>query len=257
MPESTLMPAVLPQAAGWYGKIPALGDFASRRLTQQFIETMDDWLQRSLSESREQLGSDWLACYLNSPIWRFVLLPGLCGNTCWAGVMMPSIDQVGRHFPLLIAAPFDAGPASLCRLVAANEWFDGLEQAALACLDLAASVDALEARLAQLAAPVTDAGTEPARRAGAALASWWRDPGDAAFASTLAVRDCTAVVESAGSCLLGEVGSGRSLWWHCDPPNDTMRLHAFRGLPPPSTHVALLATIVPGQAAALPGAVPA
>lgn len=257
MSESTLMAKALPQAAGWYGKIPALGDFGSRRLTQQFIGMMDDWLQHSLIESREQLGSQWLAYYLNSPIWRFILLPGVCGDTCWAGVMMPSVDQVGRHFPLLIAAPFDAEPAFLCRLVAANEWFVGLEEAALACLDLAASVDALEARLAQLAAPVTDAGTDPARRAGAALASWWRDPGDAAFASTLAVRDCTAVVEAAGSCLLGEVGSGRSLWWHCDPSNDTMRLHAFHGLPPPSIHIVLLASLAPCPAVEPPGAVSA
>lgn len=257
MSEPTLMPSALPQAAGWYGKIPALGDFASRRLTQQFIGMMDDWLQRSLSESRAQLGTDWLACYLNSPIWRFILLPGLCGDTCWAGVMMPSVDQVGRHFPLLIAASFDSGGTSLCRLVAANEWFDGLEEAALACLDLAASVDALEARLAQLAPGVADAGTDPARRAGAALASWWRDPGDAAFASTLAARDCAAVTEAAGSCLLSEAGSGRSLWWHYDPSDDTMRLHAFRGLPPPSIHTALLATLAPSQAAERPGAVSA
>lgn len=253
MSEPTLI--TMPQPAGWYGKIPALGDFASRRLTQQFIGIIDDWLQRSLCDSREQLGNRWLACYLNSPIWRFVLLPGVCGDDCWAGVMMPSVDQVGRHFPLLVAAPFDAEPASLSRLMAAHAWFDGLEDAALACLDLADSVDALEARLARLPVPATPASTALALQAGAALAGWWRGPGNAAFISTLDGSNCAAVIEAAGSCLLGAAGSGNTLWWHSDRSDGALRLHACRGLPLPSIYITLLAAPDLDQAAEHSGAV--
>ena len=43
-------------AAGWFGKMPALGDFASRRLPPAWIEAWDGWLQRELVRSRTALG---------------------------------------------------------------------------------------------------------------------------------------------------------------------------------------------------------
>src|SRR5512139_3843786 len=92
-----------PSMPGWYGKIPNLGDFASRRLPSRFIVAWDDWLQRALASSRAQLGGQWLDLYLTSPVWRFLLMPGVCGSAAWAGVLMPSVDRVGRYFPLTIA----------------------------------------------------------------------------------------------------------------------------------------------------------
>lgn len=90
---------------GFYGKLPALGDFVSRRLPRQFIEPWDQWLQSAIAASREQLGSDWLDVYLTSPIWRFGLGAGVCGTGAWAGVLMPSVDKVGRYYPLTLAVP--------------------------------------------------------------------------------------------------------------------------------------------------------
>ena len=45
------------------------------------------------------------------PIWRFVLLPGLIGSNGWAGVLMPSVDRVGRRTrtPVLNWFDTDAG----------------------------------------------------------------------------------------------------------------------------------------------------
>ncbi len=88
---------------GWYGKLPSLGDFASRRLPAEFINAWDAWLQEVLQATRDALGEGWLDCYLTMPIWRFVLLPGLVGPSGWAGVLMPSVDRVGRQFPLTVA----------------------------------------------------------------------------------------------------------------------------------------------------------
>ena len=104
---------------GWYGKIPYLGDFASRRLSQQFILEWDNWLQHSMTASRTMLGPDWLDTYLMSPIWRFVLLPGVIGESVWAGLLMPSVDKVGRHFPLTIAIPLEPRPGILATVIAA------------------------------------------------------------------------------------------------------------------------------------------
>jgi len=88
---------------GFYGKVPGLGDFVSRRLPQAFIDPWDVWLQAAIASSRQQLGEQWLDIYLTSPLWRYALSPGSCGARGWAGVLMPSVDRVGRYFPLTIA----------------------------------------------------------------------------------------------------------------------------------------------------------
>ena len=90
-------------SVGFYGKLPMVGDFVSRRLPNDFISSWDSWLQSAIAASREELGDDWLKNYLTSPIWRFLLSPGLCGNQAVAGIMMPSVDRVGRYYPLTVA----------------------------------------------------------------------------------------------------------------------------------------------------------
>lgn len=42
--------------------------------------------------------------YLTSPVWRFAIAPGVLGPEGLGGVMMPSVDRVGRYFPLIIGA---------------------------------------------------------------------------------------------------------------------------------------------------------
>ncbi len=119
---------------GFYGKLPSHGDFISRRLPRQFIEPWDQWLQGSLTASREQLGADWLKVFLVSPIWQFALTPGLCSDEAWAGVMMPSVDRVGRYFPLTLAAKLPAD--QLQELFDPRcSWFEALSQLAFSSLD--------------------------------------------------------------------------------------------------------------------------
>ncbi len=88
---------------GFYGKFPVLGDFVSRRLPNVFIQTLDGWLQAAVSASREAIGAGWENSYLASPIWRFVFSPEICDKNCWAGILMPSVDKVGRYFPLTVS----------------------------------------------------------------------------------------------------------------------------------------------------------
>jgi type VI secretion system protein ImpM len=121
---------------GLYGKLPVLGDFITRRLPARFVDTWDAWLQSALAASRQQLGSGWLDVYLTSPIWRFILSPGICGPSVWAGVLMPSVDKVGRYFPLTLAVSINASqvlPPDL--FVNDAGWFDRLEQLALSALE--------------------------------------------------------------------------------------------------------------------------
>jgi type VI secretion system protein ImpM len=87
---------------GLYGKLPTHGDFLRRRAPEDFIAAWDAWLQEALAGSRAALGERWLDTYLTSPVWRFALDAGACGAASMAGVLVPSVDRVGRYFPLTL-----------------------------------------------------------------------------------------------------------------------------------------------------------
>lgn len=95
--------------AGWYGKLPTLGDFATRRLPPAFTEAWDAWLAAGLAEWKAR-GDGWLDEYLAGPVWRFVAAPGVLAPPGlargWAGVIAPSLDRVERHFPFTVAIGF-------------------------------------------------------------------------------------------------------------------------------------------------------
>ncbi|MYM35750.1 type VI secretion system-associated protein TagF [Duganella sp. FT94W] len=142
-------------APGFFGKIPSHGDFVARRLPPTFTGPWDAWLQAGMADSRARLGDAWLPVYLDSPIWRFALGAGVCGPQACYGVMMPSVDRVGRYFPFTIAA------AGRCRAPAAA-WYAALEALALAALAAELSPQHHDAALLALAAAPADAGAEPA-----------------------------------------------------------------------------------------------
>jgi type VI secretion system protein ImpM len=120
---------------GFYGKFPELGDFVNRRLPRAFLDPWDEWLQSAIAISREQLADKWLDLYLNAPVWCFVLSGGLCGELPWAGLMMPSVDRVGRYYPLTLATslPLDVNPFQLS--IAGRNWFEQSTEVMLTALD--------------------------------------------------------------------------------------------------------------------------
>lgn len=138
---------------GFYGKFPIRGDFVTRNLPMEFVKPWDQWLQSGVAASREQLGDDWLKTYLTSPLWRFVLSSGLCGNQCWAGVMMPSVDRVGRYFPLTIVTAVQGCSGLPDLLWGLGPWFERLEDLALTALENDFEPEGFETSLAQLQLP--------------------------------------------------------------------------------------------------------
>ena len=118
---------------GLFGKLPAHGDFIYRNLPSHFINAWDEWLQGFVASSQQQLGNDWLDIYLTSPIWRFVLSDGVVDGQAWAGVVLPSVDRVGRYFPFSVVtkAPATTNPFSM---IQQHAWFDAVEQLALSAL---------------------------------------------------------------------------------------------------------------------------
>jgi type VI secretion system protein ImpM len=123
------------RGAGFHGKLPVRGDFLTANLPRSFLDPWDGWLQAGMTASREQLGERWLSTYLESPIWRFVLSPGACGPWPWAGVLMPSVDKVGRYFPLTIADTLPHNSTPIATATAAGSWFEQAESLAMQALD--------------------------------------------------------------------------------------------------------------------------
>ena len=113
---------------GFYGKLPSHGDFLRRRVPDAFVERWDAWLQQSMSESRSALGERWLEVYLTSPVWRFVFAAGACGPAPVIGLMAPSVDRVGRHFPLTIVAELPEDVDCAAAATYASAFFESAER---------------------------------------------------------------------------------------------------------------------------------
>jgi type VI secretion system protein ImpM len=122
---------------GWFGKLPGMGDFAHRRLPEGFRSVWDQWLQRGMVRLRD-LHADWTERYLEAPIWCFALGARVVGDGAWIGVLMPSVDGVGRYFPFTLAVELDSSVGTELRgeaLVAALQWWARGIQAALEGLE--------------------------------------------------------------------------------------------------------------------------
>lgn len=211
-------------APGLFGKVSTLGDFVSRRLPPPFIAVWDAWLQAGLQGSRAALGPAWLETYLTSPIWRFALAPGVCDNQAWAGVLMPSVDRVGRHFPLTLAAGA-AGVLDLQQWLGENgAWFDQLEDLALGSLEANFQLEAMDAALLDM--PGLPAA--PAAGAASPLGLRLALPG---------VDDIGSAVAALGSAAL----AGQSVWWTDGSDRVEPCAILCRGLPAPAAFAHMLA----------------
>ena len=112
---------------GFYGKLPSHGDFVQRRVSEGFVDVWDRWLGECLPASRTIFGPRWLEIYLTSPVWRFVCAAGACGPAPVIGLMAPSVDLVGRYFPITIVAEL-APDISLIAAAGWERFFDAAER---------------------------------------------------------------------------------------------------------------------------------
>lgn len=145
---------------GAFGKMPGLGDFFRVNLPQGFVETWDLWLQQSILDLRNGMGARWHDCYMSAPIWRFSLQAGLAGPQAMIGVLMASVDRVGRQYPLTLAMPLPESQSPILDHLIGEAVFRVLEGIALGALDDAMTREALAT---QLQAEQARAGTRAAR----------------------------------------------------------------------------------------------
>lgn len=90
-------PVIAPQLVypALFGKFPAHGDFVVRSIGAGLTDRLDLWLSNWLALGREAAAQDFETVYAGAAPWL------------WAGprataVLMPSIDSVGRKFPVLV-----------------------------------------------------------------------------------------------------------------------------------------------------------
>ncbi|MBK1717783.1 type VI secretion-associated protein [Thiocystis violacea] len=219
---------------GFHGKLPALGDFVTRRLPGEFIQPWDLWLRESLAASQARLGDGWLDIYLTSPLWRFALAPGLAGQGAWAGVLMPSVDRVGRYYPLTLAAPLPPG-TDLIALMSDPDWFERAEVLALSGLEDSCTVETFDARVIDLGAPPGAARetASPVAAGVTARSNAWR----------LEVQSLAGLQRASQLLLaraLEQMYCAYSFWWSSGSERVAPSLLTCQGLPPADGFSALL-----------------
>lgn len=120
---------------GFFGKLPAHGDFVERDLPQEFVVQWDQWLQTGIQGSQDVLGERWSELYQSAPPWHFAISKNVCGELGWTGVMAPSLDRVGRRFPVTLAAELPEDALTLQLAVGADFWHGQMERLVIESID--------------------------------------------------------------------------------------------------------------------------
>ncbi len=228
---------------GFYGKLPSHGDFLRRRVSASFVDVWDAWLQQGLAASRTSLGERWLEVYLTSPVWRFVGAPGSCGPAPILGLMAPSVDRVGRYFPVTLVAELPADVTPIAAALETTAFFERAERLVVETLaaeqvdfeSFDARVVALRDELGGLAAPrpvVLDVAT-----AGAIV----NDGGTPAWQVPLgAAAHLGSILEQLLALRLSAVYDPLMVWWTEGSSVVEPSGLITSGLPAPDTFPALL-----------------
>lgn len=138
---------------GFFGKLPAAGDFVARGIPAGLRGPLDHWLTNGIA-----------ALVRSATVWpeggvRAVVM---LNDALWLLVVEPSVDAVGRIYPLTACCPL--GGAAL---TGADVWGDVAWAALLQATEQNASADALGDLLERISPPVE--GEVPLN----AAVMWW------------------------------------------------------------------------------------
>lgn len=214
---------------GIFGKLPQKRDFVALNLPRAVLEPFETWLQSAIAVSRHELGQNWQNLYLVSPIWRFWIGSDIVTTAC-AGALMPSVDSVGRFFPLAIIyfaepgediapPPFD--PQDI--------WYFTVEERLLRVLDPDADV-AVERLVEGLSPPQSDLAVPAPMPMRVKRGSVWRSDGGAA-SEVLSVLMMADYWDSM---------AGRSFWWTNGGSSTGPLIYVRNALPDPLFYVNMI-----------------
>lgn len=226
---------------GLYGKLPSHGDFLRRRASDDFVSTWDAWLQDCMTASRSAMGDRWLEVYLTSPVWRFSGAAGACGAAPVIGVMAPSVDRVGRYFPLtLVAEP----PACVDPIAAIREAGAFFEQAERLVVETLASeyidFEEFDERVVQLADLLGTVSLQPRVVLDPAAAAVLDANGPSWQLPLGAADDLPIAFEQLLSSRLRTAYNPLMIWWTEGSSMVEPSCLIVQGLPDPEAFAALL-----------------
>lgn len=220
-----------------YGKLPTKRDFVAIGATRDFLDRWEPWLQSGVSASQTTLKDRWQEAFLKAPIWRFWLGADLCGVAV-IGALMPSLDKVGRYFPLTLLACADQGATiPPPEISSQDDWFNAAENFLISTLEHEKTFEAAVEDLNELAMPLQTATALPPdifadRNATASIKN-----GDRPFADIFAsLRQADA----------GKVYAGTTFWWTAGGEDFAPLAFCVKGMPDPF----LFAGMLTGQFAA-------
>lgn len=207
---------------GVFGKIPARRDYVQNGVDSRLMAQLDPWLQASVAESRAALGEGWLDAWLYAPIWRFWLGRRIAGIPA-LGAMMPSVDGVGRYFPLCVLGAFDELPSPEREPQA--EWFKKVEALMLAALAEGGTYEVLLDGLGTLPAPVP------------------RDVSRGAMAAESGTAALSAAFAASREDMTADADDDLSYWWVHPVADGEARALIRHGLPTPDDYATLIAPV--------------
>lgn len=148
-------------SGGYFGKLPARGDFVTAACPAGFLKLWEPFLLEGLVQSRLDLKTAWEEAYMTMPVWRFWMKPanGDKLEGAVAGAFMPSVDRVGRKFPLTVVAPVSPGESETAR--PAGDWYETVEAILLQTLQEDADLAGFQKAVADLVPPVAASDDNP------------------------------------------------------------------------------------------------
>jgi type VI secretion system protein ImpM len=169
-------PGVLPPGClgpGCFGKVPGRGDFVARRVPVVLQSAWETWLAGLVVAAREDLAAAWPDDWLTAPLWHFALGRVLAPPSGAAGVLVASVDRVGRCYPFTLIGLTAAGRTP------PNEWAGNAEALTLRALEDDFDPEVMDAALLSLGPPpaFSAPGQQSGRRALALDGDWPADPG--------------------------------------------------------------------------------
>lgn len=107
---------------GWYGKLPAAGDFLHRRMPHELQVWWDRWMNNGLIVFRRH-PDVMTRLYAVAPVWNFLIPATLGVDELQMGCLAPSCDRVGRYYPICVTLRLPVAAYSSALLDGAAAWY--------------------------------------------------------------------------------------------------------------------------------------
>ena len=210
--------------AGLFGKLPARRDFVAVDAPRRFLEAWEPWLQAGVAMSKQALADNWTESYNRAPIWRYWLGADFCGEAL-IGAVMPSVDGVGRAFPLTVFVSEGEHVLPPPEFDDNGSWCGEAETLLLGALDAGATLEAVAESLAAL--------PQPTLRSRSETLAGLRELPDGGTLIDTADREVSAAFRDARRVGCRRAFAAQSFWWTIGGEGFAPRALSCVGLPPP------------------------